>query len=88
MIGDGFIIFCGFVFIMIKLPRDVFLKVLGRPLATDIGVSVLAYMLHWGTFSGVMAAAVAGMFTSVFTSVMRKLIGYITPDGKRVIGML
>lgn len=82
MLTDGFIIFIGFIFIIMKLPREVLLKILGRPLATDLIVSAVAYILHWGTFSGVMAAAVAGMFTSIFTSIARKAIGYIDKDGR------
>ena len=39
--------------------------------------SVLAYSLHWGTFSGVMAAAVAGLMCSGFTTVGRHLFGWI-----------
>jgi len=37
---------------------------------------VVAYALHWGTFTGVMAAAVAGLMCSGFTIVARVLIGY------------
>jgi NhaP-type Na+/H+ or K+/H+ antiporter len=33
--------------------------------------------MHYGTFSGVMAAAVAGLMCSGFTSVARYAFGYI-----------
>lgn len=78
MIFDaGIIIFLGLIFIFMKLPKKFALKLLGRPLVLDIVVSVVAYVLHWGTFTGVMAAAFAGMMCSIFTTIARKLYGYI-----------
>lgn len=77
MFTAGVIILMGFVFIGIKLPRRTALWLLGRPLMLDISVSVLAYALHWGTFTGVMAAAIAGLMCSVFTAVCRWAFGYI-----------
>lgn len=81
IIESGVIIFFGMLLLGIKLPRRVSLKLLGRPLALDLGVSVLAYVLHFGTFSGIMAAAVAGLMCSGFTSVARYAFGYI--EGKQ-----
>ena len=77
IIESGVIIFLGMLLLGVKLPRKVSLKLLGRPLALDLGVSVLAYALHYGTFSGIMAAAVAGLMCSGFTSVARYAFGYI-----------
>ena len=77
IIESGVIIFFGMLLLGIKLPRKTSLKLLGRPLALDLGVSVLAYVLHYGTFSGIMAAAVAGLMCSGFTSVARYAFGYI-----------
>ena len=77
IIESGVIIFIGMLLLGIKLPRSVSLKLLGRPLALDLVVSVVAYAMHYGTFSGVMAAAVAGMMCSGFTSVARYAFGYI-----------
>ncbi len=79
MLTAGVIILLGFVFIMVKLPRNTALRLLGYPLTIDIVVSVLAYILHWGTFTGVMAAAVAGMLCSLTTSAARWAFGYIDP---------
>lgn len=81
IIESGAIIFLGMLLLGIKLPRKVSLKLLGRPLALDLGVSVLAYVLHYGTFSGIMAAAVAGLMCSGFTSCARYAFGYIK-DGQ------
>lgn len=77
IIESGVIIFLGLLMLGIKLPLKTSLKLLGRPLALDLGVSVVAYILHMGSFSGVMAAAVAGLMCSGFTSTMRYAIGYI-----------
>ena len=81
VLESGLIIFFGLVFIFVKLPKRIALRLLGRPLALDVGVSAIAYMLHWGTFTGVMAAAFAGMMTSLFTTGARWLWGYVV-DGK------
>ena len=77
IIESGVIIFLGMLLLGIKLPKKVSLKLLGRPLALDLGVSVLAYVMHYGTFSGIMAAAVAGLMCSGFTSCARYAFGYI-----------
>ena len=86
IIESGVIIFIGLLFFFIKMPRRVALRLLGNPLLLDLGVSVLAYLLHWGTFTGVMAAAVAGLMCSGFTIVARRLMGY-TKSGFFVPGI-
>jgi hypothetical protein len=75
--GPGIIIMLGFALLMIKLPLRMNLILLGHALILDILVTVLAYLLHWGTFTGVMAAAFAGLLCSVTTSSLRWAIGYI-----------
>ena len=77
MLSAGVIIMMGFVMLIVKLPRRTALRLLGYPLTLDITVSILAYTLHWGTFTGVMAAAFAGMLCSLITSVARWAFGYI-----------
>ena len=77
IIESGAIIFFGMLLLGIKLPRRVSLKLLGHPLALDLSVSVIAYIMHYGTFSGIMAAAVAGLMCSGFTSCARYAFGYI-----------
>jgi nucleoside permease NupC len=70
-------VFLGIALILAKLPRRLMLKALGWPLAIDLLVSILVLFVHWGTFSGVMAATVAGLLTSLATSGARRLFGYI-----------
>lgn len=77
IIESGVIIFLGMLLLGIKLPRKISLKLLGRPLALDLAVTVIAYVMHYGTFSGIMAAAVAGLMCSGFTSAARYAFGYI-----------
>jgi hypothetical protein len=77
ILESGMIVFLGLLLLAVKLPKKMLLRLLGVPLLFDLSVSAIAYALHWGTFSGVMAAAVAGLLTSGFTSGGRWLIGYI-----------
>ena len=83
IIESGIIVFVGLLLLFIKLPRIFALQLLGYPLALDVAVSVIAYALHWGSFTGVMAAAVAGLMCSGFTAVGRWAIGY--KKGGRII---
>ena len=77
VIESGIIIFIGFLLLVFKLRPRTILRMLGFPLQVDLLAAVTAYILHWGTFTGVMAAAVAGLMVSAMTSIGRKLIGYI-----------
>ena len=87
IIESGVIIFIGLLLLGLKLPARITLRALGRPFALDLGVSVLAFIMHYGTFSGVMAAAVAGLMCSGFTTVARYVFGYIR-GGKYYPGKL
>lgn len=77
IIESGIIIFLGLLLLGLKLKVKTSLTLLGYPLALDLGVSVIAFTMHYGTFSGVMAAAVAGLMCSGFTSFARYAFGYI-----------
>jgi hypothetical protein len=44
-------------------------------------------IIHWGTFSGIMAATVAGLLTSLATSGLKRLIGCVR-DGRYHPGLL
>ena len=80
MLSTGFTIFLGIGLILAKLPRRTMLRVLKHDLALDIAVSLITLLIHWGTFSGVIAATVAGLMTSLATSGLKRLVGYI--DGE------
>jgi len=76
MLTTGFTIFLGIALILAKLPRRTMLRVLKHDLWLDLAVSLIVLFIHWGTFSGVMAATVAGLMTSIATSGLKRLIGY------------
>lgn len=80
MLETGFLVFLGVALILIKLPRRMMLRALKHDLWIDITVSLLVLLIHFGTFSGVMAATVAGLLTSLMTSAAKRLFGYI--DGQ------
>ena len=80
MLMTGFAIFLGVGLLLAKLPRRTALRVLKHDLALDLAVTVTVLLIHWGTFSGVMAATVAGLLTSLATSGLKKLVGYIDGD--------
>ncbi len=81
IVESGVIIFIGLLLLFIKLPRRTALRLLGYPLMLDLVVSVFTLLVHWGTFSGVMAAAVAGLMCSGFTTTARWLFGWIDRRG-------
>jgi len=83
MLETGFVVFLALALILVKLPRRMLLKILGHDLALDVTVTVVTLVLHWGTFSGVMAATVAGLMTSLATSSAKRLFGYF--DGQRLV---
>jgi NhaP-type Na+/H+ or K+/H+ antiporter len=80
MITTGFIVFLGIALIFIKLPRRLALRALKHDLLIDLLVSCTVLLIHFGTFSGIMAATVAGLLTSLFTSAAKRLFGYIDHD--------
>lgn len=80
IIESGVIIFLGLLLLGAKLPRYLSMRALGQPFWLDLGCSLLAFVMHYGTFSGVMAAAVAGLMCSGFTSLARYAVGYVKSD--------
>ena len=80
MLLTGITVFLGVSLLLAKLPRRTMLKALKHDVAVDVAVSAVTLAIHYGTFSGVMAATVAGLLTSVATSTLKKWFGYI--DGE------
>jgi nucleoside permease NupC len=77
MLETGIMVFLGVALILWKLPRRAALRLLNHDLAIDVTVTMVTLVVHWGTFSGVMAATVAGLLTSLATSGAKRLFGYI-----------
>ena len=77
MLETGFLVALGLLFTMAKLswPRKMWM--ISHPLTMDIGIAVLLLFLHWGTFSGVMAATVGAMFCSMTLAIMKWLVGHV-----------
>ena len=80
MFTTGLAIFLGLVFIFIKLPRRTMLRWLRYDILLDLAVTLIVLVVHFGTFSGVMAATFAGLLTSVGTSLAKRVFGYIQGD--------
>jgi len=74
---SGVLVFIGMLLLLIKMPRRMLLRLLGYDVAVDLAVSAVTLAIHWGTFSGIMAATVAGLLMSLTTSALRHLVGYI-----------
>lgn len=77
MILTGLAIFAAAAALLAKLKRRWLLKALNHDLAIDVAVTATTLVVHWGTFSGVMGATVAGLLTSLATSTAKRLVGYI-----------
>ena len=77
MFASGLVLIISLTLIFWKLKRKHALWLLGRPMALDITVVVVMTIVHWGTFTGLMAAAFAGLCCSLFTTAGRWAFGYI-----------
>jgi nucleoside permease NupC len=77
MFTTGITIFLGVTLILVKLPRRLMLRLLKHDIVIDVAVSAAVLSLHWGTFSGIMAATLAGLLTSVATTFLKRLFGHI-----------
>lgn len=77
MLATGLTVFLGVALLLVKLPRRIMLRLLKHDLLLDLAVTTLVLAIHWGTFSGVMAATIAGLLTSLATSSLKRLVGYI-----------
>ena len=64
MFLTGVAIFLGLLLVFVKLPRRTLLRLLRYDLVIDLFVTLTVLAIHFGTFSGVMAATVAGLLTS------------------------
>lgn len=77
IIESGVIVALGLLFTFFKLSWRMRLKMLGHPLGMDVGVFVFLNVIHWGTFSGVMVAAIGALVCSALLSLGRWSVGYI-----------
>lgn len=80
MFETGLAIFLGLALLFAKLRRRTMLRLLRYPLLIDLAVTLLTLLIHWGTFSGLMAATFAGLLTSIGTTFAKKAFGHIEGD--------
>ncbi len=79
-IETGSLVFLSLVVGIFWLPKRTVLWLFGHPVMLELPFGILAYMLHYGTFSGMMAAAVAAVLCAAFTRGGRVVVGYIKSD--------
>lgn len=77
MFITGFTIFVGLLLLLAKLKRRTMLRLLNYDVWLDTIVTLLVLYVHWGSFEGVMAATIAGLFTSMATTLAKNLFGCI-----------
>ena len=76
MIETGIVIFLAFWLLWIKINVVTRLKLLGRPLLLDLGVTLAVFILYGGTGPGMIAASMAAVIMSLNISLARKFFGY------------
>ena len=81
MIESGTVVGIALLFSLGKMSWPWKLRILSNPLIVDAIVFIGLCILHWGTFSGVMAATIGAFIVSMMLSLGRWLFGYM--DGKR-----
>ena len=77
MFTTGFTIFLALLLLLAKLKRRLMLRVLHHDVLLDIVVTVFVLCVHWDSFEGVMAATIAGLFTSLATSFAKRMFGHV-----------
>lgn len=77
MLEMGIIVGIGLLVMFLKLSWRNRMRLLSNPLVVDVAVFVFLTMIHWGSFSGVMVAAIGALFCSLTLSVGRWLFGYV-----------
>lgn len=81
IIETGAIVFLSLIALFYRMPRSLRLWLVGHPAWLEVPFGLAAYALHYGTFSGMMAAATAACICFAFTEMHKKLIGYVR-DGQ------
>lgn len=77
MIEMGIVVGIGLLVMLAKMNWRWKMRVLSNPVTIDWLVFIVLTYVHWGTFSGVMVAAVGALFCSIVLSIGRYCFGYI-----------
>jgi hypothetical protein len=87
MLEMGIVVGLGLLVMFAKLSWRNRMRLLSNPLAVDVFVFVFLTAVHWGSFSGVMVAAVGALFCSLTLTIGRWLFGYVQ-DKRYVPGVM
>jgi hypothetical protein len=85
MLESGIIVALGLIMWFFKCSWKNRLRILSYPLAIDVIVFIALTAIHWGTFTGVMAATVGALACSILLTLGRKAFGHMN-DKKYVPG--
>lgn len=77
IIESGALVAGGLLLTFFKCSWAMRMKMLSNPLFMDILIFTFLNLLHWGTFSGVMVAAVGAMICSGMISLGRYMFGHV-----------
>lgn len=80
-IETGTLVFMSLAVVVWRLPRKTMLWLFGHPAYLELPFGLVAYWLHAGTFSGMMAAATAAIICFAFVQSGRYLVGYTDKTG-------
>lgn len=80
MLSMGIVVALGLLVVMAKLDWRKRMWIISHPLSIDILVFIVFTLIHWGTFSGVMVAAVAALFVSITLSLCKWLYGHVVDN--------
>lgn len=83
MLESGIIVALGLVMWFFKCSWKNRVRILSYPLAIDLIVFAVLTAVHWGTFSGVMAATIGALMCSVLLTIGRKCFGHM--EGKQYV---
>lgn len=78
MFETGLFVALGLIVWLMKCGWKWRMRVFSNPLTVDIIVFISLTIIHWGTFSGVMAATIGALLVSVILSAARFTFGHIT----------
>ena len=74
---SGTVVFLSLIVMCFWMPKRTLLWFFGHPVWLELPFGLMAYALHYGTFSGMMAAATACVFVAAFTKGGRYFVGSI-----------
>lgn len=76
MIESGLITFASIIAVMCKMPRKTLQRLLGYSYWVDAIASVALAVALYGTYSGMMTAAVAALALSIAMAIAKRIVGF------------